>query len=175
MVSECKEKTICKSKVQQRMGKPMDKLPAPDPFSSSGLSANWESKSSGLSLSFKKGEEDIIWARRALYREDVAKERGFPSWVKRLEKLITDADDANAKISTVLEWIAQIYLPYLPIFDGDGDDGGDGDGDDDEVCTEDCEGQPCEPPWRGTALLLIIRWNHYWGWGSSRWQWSWQR
>ena len=32
---------------------------------------------------------------------------------------------------------------------------------DDEVCAEDCEGQPCEPPWRGTALLLIIRQNDY--------------
>ena len=32
---------------------------------------------------------------------------------------------------------------------------------DDEVCAEDCEGQPCEPPWRGTAVLLIIRQNDY--------------
>ena len=47
----------------------------------------------------------------------------------------------------------------------DDDDDDDNDDDcndyDDEVCAEDCEGQPCEPPWRGTAVLLIIRQNDY--------------
>ena len=51
--------------------------------------------------------------------------------------------------------------------DYDDDDDVDDDNDDDcndyddEVRAEDCEGQPCEPPWRGTAVLLIIRQNDY--------------
>ena len=61
MVSECKEKTICQSKVQQRMGKPMDKLPAPDPFSSSGLVRQTENlKVQGCLCPLRKGKRTLF-------------------------------------------------------------------------------------------------------------------